>query len=109
MAGTNMLRITLPLSFRARKVKFLPWLVISIALWTSATEPGAQPIPAFVIAIFVSLFISFNIFAFNMVLQYRKIGIWRDYLVGEKTYMILSLVAKSLLAWQVWAGTLRRY
>jgi hypothetical protein len=27
--------------------------------------------------------------------------------VGEKTYMVLSLVAKSLLAWQVWSGTLR--
>ena len=32
-----------------------------------------------------------------------------DYLVGEKSYMLLSLVAKSLLAWQVWAGTMRRF
>ena len=54
-----------------------------------------------------SLFISFNIFAIVMVLQYRKIGPWRDYLVGEKTYMVMSLVAKSLLAWQVFSGTLR--
>ena len=42
-----------------------------------------------------------------MVLQYRKTGAWRDHLVGEKTNMVLSLVAKSLLAWQVWSGTLR--
>jgi hypothetical protein len=41
-----------------------------------------------------------------MVLQYGRIGPWRDYLVGEKTYMVLSLVAKSLLAWQVFFGTL---
>jgi len=54
-----------------------------------------------------SLFVAFNIFAITMVLQYRKIGRWRDYLAGEKAYMILSLVAKTLLAWQVWSGTLR--
>ena len=39
-------------------------------------------------------------------LQYRQIGKWRDYLYGEKVYITLSLVAKSLLAWQVFAGTL---
>ncbi|MFH0751117.1 MAG: heliorhodopsin HeR, partial [Chloroflexota bacterium] len=58
----------------------VPWLVIAIALGTSATEPGAAPIPGFVIAIFVSLFVSFNVFALNMVLQYRKVGRWADYL-----------------------------
>ncbi len=84
----------------------VPWIVIAIALLTAATEPGATPIPGFVIAIFVSLFISFNIFAFNMVLQYRRVGRWRDYLYGERTYMLLSLIAKTILAWQVWFGTL---
>ena len=84
-----------------------PWLVILIALWTGATAEGAAAIPGFVIAIFISLFISFNVFAINMVLQYRKVGRWRDYLYGERAYMIFSLVAKSLLAWQVWSGTLR--
>jgi hypothetical protein len=84
----------------------VPWIVIGIALWSSATEPGAEPIPSFVIAIFVSLFIAFNIFAITMILQYGKIGRWRDYLVGEKTYMFMSLFAKTLLAWQVFAGTL---
>ncbi len=85
----------------------VPWLVIGIALLTAATEPGAAAIPGFVIAIFVSLFISFNVFAINMVLQYRRIGRWADYLYGERAYMLFSLVAKSLLAWQVFAGTLR--
>ncbi len=85
----------------------VPWIVIGIALWTAATEPGAAAIPGFVIAIFVSLFISFNVFAINMVLQYRRIGRWADYLYGERAYMLLSLIAKSLLAWQVFAGTLR--
>jgi hypothetical protein len=42
----------------------------------------------------------------NQWLQYRRIGPWKDYLYGERVYMILSLVAKSALAWQVFAGTL---
>ena len=84
----------------------VPWLVIFIALWTSASEPGAAAIPGFVIAIFISLFISFNVFAFNMVLQYRRTGRWADYLYGERVYMFLSLFAKTLLAWQVFFGTL---
>ncbi len=42
-----------------------------------------------------------------MVLQYRRRGKWADYLYGERMYVILSLVAKSALAWQVWAGTMR--
>jgi len=85
----------------------VPWIVIAIALATSATEPGATPAPTFVYVIFVSLFISFNIFAFNMILQYRKTGRWADYLYGERVYMLLSLFAKTILAWQVFAGTLR--
>jgi hypothetical protein len=85
----------------------VPWLVIGVTLYVSATEPGSAPIPGFVIGIFVSLFIAFNVFAINQVLQYKKVGSWRDYLYGERAYMLFSLIAKSLLAWQVFFGTLR--
>lgn len=85
----------------------VPWLVITVALLTGLTAPDATPIPGFVIAIYVSLFVSFNIFALNMIFQFRQIGRWRDYLYGERAYMLLSLFAKTLLAWQVWSGTLR--
>ena len=85
----------------------VPWLVIFATIVISATEPNSAPIPGFVIAIFVTLFVFFNVFAINMVLQYRKIGPWRDYLYGERAYMLFSLYAKSLLAWQVFFGTLR--
>ncbi len=85
----------------------VPWLVIFATIAISATEPNSAPIPGFVIAIFVTLFVCFNVFAINMVLQYRKIGRWRDYLYGEHAYMLFSLIAKSLLAWQVFFGTLR--
>jgi hypothetical protein len=81
----------------------VPWLVIAIYLWS----PGSKGTPpAFVYAIFFSLFVFFNSFAVNMVLQYRQVGPWRDYLFGEKAYIVLSLTAKSALAWQVFAGTL---
>ena len=88
----------------------VPWIAIFSVLWAYSAQEGLPAdagIPAFVYVIIASLFVAFNIFAITMVLQYRKIGRWRDYLYGEKTYMILSLVAKSLLAWQVWSGTLR--
>lgn len=85
----------------------IPWIAIGASLVAYAVQPDATPIPAFVWAIYGSLFVAFNVFAITMVLQYAKIGRWRDYLAGEKTYMVMSLVAKSLLAWQVWSGTLR--
>ena len=81
----------------------IPWIAITIYL----VSPGvaAEP-PAFVYGIFFSLFVFFNCFAIVMVLQYKKIGKWSNYVYGESTYVLLSLVAKSLLAWQVFAGTL---
>lgn len=36
----------------------------------------------------------------------RQVGKWKDYLVGERAYLTLSLVAKSLLAWQISASVL---
>lgn len=83
----------------------VPWVVIAFVLWLGADSGSAAP--TFVYWIFVSIFVFFNCFAINMVLQYRKVGPWKDYLYGERVYMILSLVAKSLLAWQVFAGTLQ--
>ena len=81
----------------------VPWVAIAIYVW--APGASAEP-PAFVYGIFVSLFVFFNSFAINMVLQYRQVGRWRDYLFGERVYVLLSLVAKSALAWQVFANTL---
>ncbi len=83
----------------------VPWMVIGFYFWLSADKDSAPP--TFVYWIFVSIFIFFSCFAVNMVLQYKKIGPWKDYLYGERVYVILSLVAKTLLAWQVFAGTLQ--
>lgn len=83
----------------------VPWIVIALYFWLGAQNGSSAPV--FVYFIFVSIFIFFSCFALNMVLQYKKIGPWKDYLYGERAYIILSLVAKSLLAWQVFAGTLQ--
>jgi len=81
----------------------VPW--IAIAVYLASPGNDASP-PGFVYGIFVSLFLFFNAFALNMWLQYRRVGRWRDYLYGERVYVLLSLTAKSALAWQVFAGTL---
>jgi hypothetical protein len=66
---------------------------------------GGSP-PGFVYGIMISIAFFFNVFAINMLLQYRKKGKYQDYLYGEKMYIVLSLVAKSALAWQVFSGTM---
>ncbi len=81
----------------------IPW--IGIVIYVVAPGVNAAP-PGFVYGIIASLFVFFNCFAFNMILQYKKIGPWRDYLFGEKVYIFLSLTAKALLAWQVFAAVL---
>ncbi len=81
----------------------VPWIAITISLVGS--ELNGQ-VPGFVYGIFVSLFILFNSFAVNMALQYRRVGPWRRYVFGEWGYLVLSLVAKSALAWQIYAGAL---
>lgn len=84
----------------------VPWIVIGLFLVAPATR-SISDVPTFVYGIYVSIFIWFNAFAVNMFLQYKRIGPWKDYLFGERMYILLSLTAKSALAWQVFAGTLR--
>jgi len=81
----------------------IPWIAIVVYVWAPGID--ASP-PGFVYGIIASLFVFFNCFAVNMVLQYKKVGPWRDYLFGEKAYIFLSLTAKALLAWQVFSAVL---
>ncbi len=81
----------------------VPWVVLFANFTALATSSDLRP-PAFVYAIVAVYFVLFNIFAVNMALQYRGVGPWKDYLYGERVYILLSLVAKSMLAWIVFAG-----
>ncbi|MEO6510937.1 MAG: heliorhodopsin HeR, partial [Nocardioides sp.] len=81
-----------------------PWVAIIVNLiGASNSDTG---VPGFVYAIVASLFVFFMSFALNQWLQYRRIGRWADYAYGEKSYLVLSLVAKSALAWQIFGGSL---
>lgn len=83
----------------------VPWLTIALYLYGAGGRK--QGPPDFVYVIFFTIFLFFNSFAVNMVLQYKEVGKWNDYVFGEKVYILMSLIAKSALAWQVFAGTLR--
>lgn len=84
----------------------VPWIAIAVYFFGSlSTAEGS--VPTFVYFILPTLFVFFFSFALNMVLQYKKVGPWKEYLFGERAYVLLSLLAKSALAWQVFAGTLR--
>jgi hypothetical protein len=83
----------------------VPWIAIFINM-LSPSGPPETTVPGFVIGIVISLFIFFNCFALVQWKQYKAEGKWADYLHGERWYIILSLVAKSLLAWQVFVGAL---
>ena len=80
-----------------------PWIVVFLYFIGAVNSGDAKP-PAFVYAIIPTLFVFFNIFALNMFLQYKKVGKWKDYLYGERVYIVLSLAAKTTLAWLIFSG-----
>ena len=83
----------------------VPWLATLVNI-LSPKGPAESTTPGFVYGIVISLFILFNCFAIVQYKQYKAQGKWANYLYGERRYIILSLVAKSLLAWQVFSGSL---
>jgi hypothetical protein len=85
-------------------IGFAPWVLLGIYLLGS---PKLDFIPNIVWITVAAYFILFNAFPVNMYLQYKKIGKWKDYLYGEKSYIVLSLVAKTILAWLVFFGALQ--
>jgi hypothetical protein len=83
----------------------VPWVVVIFNL-LHPKGPTETSVPGFVYGIVISLFLLFNCFAIVQWKQYKAKGRWANYLHGERIYIVLSLVAKSLLAWQVFAGAL---
>lgn len=81
-----------------------PWAVIIIYMTGTGNY---DQVPWFVWAIVGTYFVAFNTFPINMILQYLRVGKWKNYLYGEKAYITLSLVAKTLLAWLVLFGAMQ--
>ena len=80
-----------------------PWVVLYAYFIAALNSVNTQP-PTFVYLALLIYFVLFNSFAINMVLQYKGIGKWKDYLYGERAYIILSFVAKTFLSWIVFIG-----
>ncbi len=83
----------------------VPWIMGGLYFWVS-TSNIADSIPVYARFGFLLTFLFFNSFAINMWLQYKKIGKWKNYAYGEKSYIVLSLVSKSALGWIIVLGTL---
>lgn len=83
----------------------VPWIMGGLYFWVS-TNNIADSIPVYAQFGFLLTFLFFNSFAINMWLQYKKIGKWKDYVYGEKSYIVLSLVSKSALGWIIVLGTM---
>ena len=81
-----------------------PWVVILLYMFGTG---NFDMVPWFVWAIVGTYFVAFNTFPINMILQYKKVGKWKDYLYGERVYIILSLAAKTFLAWLVLFGAMQ--
>jgi hypothetical protein len=81
-------------------VGLAPWLAILTNI------VGSETVPGFVYGIVIAQFLFFFSFGLNQWLQYSQVGRWSDYAFGEKTYLVLSLGAKSVLAWQIFGGSL---
>lgn len=78
-----------------------PWIAVGLYFFGGPLDE----VPGFVYGIVVSYLIFFQTFPIVMGLTYAKVGIWKNYRVGEVSYQILSLASKSLLAWLVFGGT----
>jgi len=85
-----------------------PWVVL-FAYFTGDIMASGNKVPTFVYLIFVIYLVLFMTFAVNMVLQYKGTGRWKDYLYGERVYIILSFVAKTLLVWLVFTGLFKPF
>ncbi len=83
-----------------------PWIV-GATYFAGSLGNAQDAVPTWVWVLFISVFVMFNCFAVNQFLQYRRVGRWRSYVFGEGVYIALSFVAKTILIWQVYFGTVR--
>jgi hypothetical protein len=72
-------------------------------------------VPNYIWAVCVSYFVMFLTFPLNLLLQYRRVGLWADanhgyrmggYYFGEKMFQVLSVLSKSIMIWIVFGGSL---
>lgn len=84
------------------------WVALYGSLFINLEQLGVDysEIPSFVWFILITQFALFNVFALNHALQFVKGFYSGGYLDGERYYIWLSLISKSLLAWSIYINTL---
>lgn len=87
------------------------WLSVYLYLINMADSKNT---PYFAWAILITYTIMFQTFPINMILQKKGINRWGDkfwgyrmsgYYYGEIVYQVLSIIAKSILIWLIFAGS----
>lgn len=77
-----------------------------VSIFTSLVQ--SQSVPSFVYAVFVTYLIMSSLSAFNALLSFVKCGPWKEYRFSEFVYILLSVVAKSMMGWLVFGGLNQR-
>lgn len=81
-----------------------PLVIIAAYIWNGLAY--GTNVPGYLPWLCATMFTAFGLFAGNTLLQHRRTSRWADYVYGERIFMGLSLLAKTLLAWIVFAGAL---
>jgi len=77
----------------------IPWMIILIYYIASIYNNSSYLYSInFIVPVMIFLWI---LFPLNMFLHYKKVGVFKDYINTEKTYILLGLITKTLLAWQI--------
>jgi hypothetical protein len=95
-----------PYSFWTFGFGFVPLVAIWGVLFADLS--AVDGLPNFVWGATIATFILFNCFPIAMFFQARGPLSYKNYLIGEQVFVVLSFVAKSLLAWIVFGGSLNR-
>jgi ABC-type spermidine/putrescine transport system permease subunit I len=76
------------------------WAVVFAYFASGSTEEGRS----LAIALVLTLFILELTFPAAFVLQWGKVGPFKDYMIGEFTFCLLSFTTKTFLAWATLIG-----
>lgn len=81
-------------------------LLVGMYLWGAAVWGGGH-VAAHVVWTYATLVAGFVAIGGNMWLFVRAKGKWAEYAFAERVYMVLGVMLKSALAWEIYAGVLR--
>jgi len=81
--------------------------VLAIAFTALGVFKFGGDLPTFVYYIYTSMLLVTVAFVLACIFRLRQRGKWADTIYTEKMFMLLGLVAASILAWQIFAGALQ--